>query len=104
MKKYKESIDELEKASLILDTESDIQASRYVFDIIYEINQKLVATDRYKYLVEQNKDEHWDQESQLVYKEGKVYLSENYEEEMKKNFSRCAGKKYFTDKKGGKND
>ena len=94
----------LEKASLILDTETDFAISRYVFDIIYEVNQKLVATDRYKFLVEQNKDEHWDQESQLVYKEGKVYLSDDYEEEMRKNFSRCAGRMYFANKKDKPND
>ena len=104
LKKYKESIDELEKASLIVDTQTDIAISKYVFDIIYEVNQKLVATDRYKYLVEQNKEEHWDQESQLVYREGKVYLSDDYEEEMKKNFSRCAGRMYFANKKDKHND
>lgn len=95
LNKYKESMDELEKASLIVDTETDIAISKYVFDVIYEVNQKLVASDRYKYLVEQSKDEHWDQTSQLVYKEGKVYLSDDYDEEMKKNFSRCAGRSYF---------
>lgn len=97
LKKYREALDELEKAGMIVDTTTDIRQSGYVFNILNEVSQKMVAQEEYKHIVEQVTDETAWENSQVTYIHGKVVANDEYEKNMVKEFSKCTGKKIFED-------
>ena len=93
MKRFKESYNELEKAVLIMDVNGDAKTSRYIFDILNEVSQRLVVSGDYNYLVEHLSDESKD--GNLTYIDGKVVVSDEFDEAMNNNMEVCEGKNLF---------
>lgn len=93
MKRFKESYNELEKAVLIMDVNGDAKTSRYIFDILNEVSQRLAVSGDYNYLVEHLSDE--SKEGNLTYIDGKVVVSDEFDEAMNNNMEVCEGKELF---------
>ena len=93
MKRFKESYNELEKAVLIMDVNGDAKTSRYIFDILNEVSQRLAVSGDYNYLVEHLSDESKD--GNLTYIDGKVVVSDEFDEAMNNNMEVCEGKNLF---------
>ena len=93
MKRFKESYNELEKAVLIMDVNGDAKTSRYIFDILNEVSQRLAVSGDYSYLVEHLSDESKD--GSLTYIDGKVVVSDEFDEAMNNNMEVCEGKNLF---------
>jgi len=88
--KYRESLDEFEKASLILDLEGNANISRYVFDILNEVYQRVVISEGgTQYLIEHS-DKNFKQDSGITYIKGKMVVSGDFDKAMLKNFKTCA--------------
>lgn len=91
-KVYDQSVSELEKAALILDTSTHSINSRYVFDVLREVNQKAINQKRYYHLVENiddKKDEKVENGVQLTYVNGKVVISEELDNAILENMRYC---------------
>lgn len=95
MKKYKESIDEFKKAGLILDTKGDGVKTRYIYDILNDTVQQMIATNDYNALVEHIDQEMAAFDRETTYVGGKLVLAGDLDRAMVKNFRTCASKKYF---------
>lgn len=94
MKRFKESYNELEKAVLIMDVNGDAKTSRYIFDILNEVSQRLVVSGDYNYLVEHLSNEEA-KDGNLTYIDGKVVVSDEFDEAMNNNMEVCEGKNLF---------
>lgn len=99
MKQYADSIEEFKKAGLILDVRGDGNKTRYIYDVLNEVNQKYAVSEEYANLREKLKD---DPESQspskeITYINGKMVLKDEFDGAVIKNFKTCANKKYFED-------
>ena len=97
LNKLEESIDELKKAGLLLDTKGDGMKSRYIYNVLNDVTQKMIHNNDYNYLVE-----HIDTETDILnrditYVGGKVVVSSDLDRAMVKNFKKCASKKFFED-------
>ena len=94
MRHYREAYKELEKATLIVDVSGDANKSRYIFDVLNEVSQRIVRSGDYKYFVEHlDKDEY--QEGQITYIKGKVVISEQLDKAIYDNMKKCEGEKFF---------
>lgn len=94
MKRYRESISELEKAALLLTEQpdsSELQAI-YIFNLLNEVS-RYYATEE-KPLNEPDRGESIGG-LKYPYVNGRVALDENFDKAMLKNFKTCAGFDYF---------
>ncbi len=85
---------EFKKAGLLLDSIGDNVKTRYIYDVLSDVNQKIAinSSDEY-YKKIKEKDEQM--LSQQKYKAGKLLLDESSEEELIEHFSICANRKLF---------
>lgn len=123
LKKYPESIAELEKASLIVDNTGDPYIARYLFDVMSTVTEKYASVNENEDGTHpkmkpsmlpdemQNKDyktphisaeEVEDMDDPLgshyiTYINGKAAPAKDADKYFKKSFARCTGKKYFED-------
>lgn len=116
MKYYRESLEELEKAALLVSTANSTVNAEYIFGILSEVSHSYidfrndpeylkqcdndnqdVEFKKKKKHKKKDKDENKEEEISFVYinNEGKVTPNSNLETLMKKNMSECAGYKYF---------
>lgn len=96
MKQYKESVDEFKKAGLILDVKGDGVKTRYIYDLLNDTVQKMIANeDDYKFLLEHIEEENRQFESEITYIGGKVVVADELDRVMVKNFKNCASREYF---------
>lgn len=124
IKKYPESIQELEKAASIVDSTGDPYISRYLFDVMSTVTEKyasvnenddgthpnlayqkhgllpdemLVEGRRKPHIIaEEVQDENDDLgRSHITYVNGKIVVSDEDDAFFKKSFSKCTGKKFF---------
>ena len=95
MKRFKESYNELEKAVLIMDVNGNAKVSRYIFDILNEVSQRLVVSGDYNYLVEHLSNGETSKDGNLTYIDGKVVVSDEFDEAMNNNMEVCEGKNLF---------
>ena len=101
MKKYGASIEEFKKAGLILDISGDGNKTRYIYDVLNEVNQKYSVSQEYINLVERL-DEAKEKETSapqkgITYVKGKMLVTDEFDGAMVKNFKTCANKQYFED-------
>ena len=100
MKLYPDSMEEFKKAGLILDIDGDSIKTRYIYDVLSDVTQKMVAQGDYQYLVEHlnddvvRKDKY--NENELTYVGGKLVVSEEFDRAMLKNFRKCAAGSVFS--------
>jgi len=85
---YSESAKELEKAGLILDAKGDSYTTRYIYDVLSEVNQKAVAEKEYNYLVERI-DKEPDNYDRITYLNGKVVVTEELDKAIVENMRKC---------------
>lgn len=93
LKYYKESLDELEKASTLIST-SDTGISsrqRYIFDVMNDVSRTILASADNS-LVEKVGDDS-SENSKITYVNGKMVMSDDLDKAIIKNFKICAAKK-----------
>ena len=96
MEKYPQSAEEFKKAGLILDSISDNVKTRYLYDVLSEVNQRIAITNDEGYFKKLKEDEEKNLSSK--YKAGKLIIdldSKGKDDELLKNFSICEGKEFF---------
>ena len=90
MKYYKESLEELEKAtSLITNSDGTTNRQRYVFDVMNDVTRTILSGNESKTLVEKVDDEP-QSINNLTYVHGKLVASEELDKAIIKNFKTCA--------------
>ena len=98
MKLYRDSLEEFKKAGLILDIDGESTKTRYIYDVLSDVTQKMVQQGDYKYLVE-HIDEKGHKEgynqAELTYVGGKLVVSEEFDRAVLKNFRTCSAKVHF---------
>lgn len=101
MKYYKESLDELEKAtSLITDSEGASARQRYVFDVMNEVTRIILSENEKKYMVDRIADPGDKVEvktNAVTYVNGKLVMTDDLDKAVIKNFRTCGSKKIFLD-------
>lgn len=86
LKFYEESLDELEKATMLITTNEGVSnRQRYIFDIM----NKLTG------LILENEKNNSDASSNLTYIDGKLIKAEELDKAILQNFRTCSGKKIF---------
>lgn len=99
LRMYKESLDELQKATVLVYTTNSGSAantSTYVFDVLNEVSEALIANDEYNFLVE--KVDNGPVSEQITYVNGKIVATDALDRAMLKNFSTCKTEEYFSGK------
>lgn len=94
MKKYSDSAEEFIKAGLLLDSKGDSNKTRYVYDVLNEVNARLALDPDYLPL-KQKLDEEEFGNGKVTYIHGKLVISEEFDKAMFKNFKTCANKELF---------
>lgn len=96
LKMYKEAFNELEKATILITNDnSNSNSSSYVFDVMNDVSQTLVAHDQYKYLVDKVDNE--SSSGEVTYVKGKIVPTDALDRAMLNNFKTCESKNYFED-------
>lgn len=105
LKYYKESLDELEKATTLITSSSDgvSERQRYVFDVMNDVTRTILANSDSK-MVEplledknKNKKKKSDEESKITYVNGKLVMSDDLDKAIMKNFKVCKAKNILKD-------
>lgn len=97
MKYYKESLDELEKATaLITDSQGNSNRQRYVFDVMNDVTRTILSDSEKDYMVDKVADED-KLSSGVTYVNGKIVYSDALDKAILKNFRTCGSKKIFLD-------
>ena len=94
LKYYKESLDELEKATTLIGAGDGYNVSsrqRYVFDVMNDITKTILANSNSD-LIEKLSDEPT-QSSNVTYVNGKIVLTDELDQAIVKNFKVCGAKK-----------
>lgn len=96
MKFYKESLDEMEKATtLITDKEGASARQRYIFDVMNDVTRTILSENEKKYMVDKIDEERVN--TPVTYVNGKLVSSEELDKAIIKNFRTCGAKKLFLD-------
>lgn len=119
IKKYRESIEELEKAALLVDNTHDPYVARYMFNVMSTVTEKYYAQNenedgthtnhgilpdemlkegaRTPHIVSDRIEDENDPlgRGSITYINGKVVATEEAEKYLRKNFGKCTGKKIF---------
>ena len=96
MKYYKESLDELEKATaLITETDGATNRQRYIFDVMNDVTRTILSDTEKKYLLDRiNKDDDVGK-SGITYLHGKIVASDELDKAILKNFQTCGSIELF---------
>lgn len=95
MREYRDSVEEFKKAGLILGIKGEGNKTRYIFDVLHSINQRLAQDPLYKdHLFEDSTTS-----GKMTYINGKLVVSEEFDNAMMKNFKTCAHKEAFEESK-----
>ena len=101
MKYYQASLDELEKATiLITDREGSSARQRYVFDVMNDVTRTILSDNEQKYMVDRIAD--GDEKvnvlnNSVTYVGGKIVSTGELDKAIMKNFKTCGSKKIFLD-------
>lgn len=95
MKMYADSIEEFKKAGLLLDSNGDSNKTRYIYDVLNEVNQKYSITEEYREMIKRLNESDDINKERITIVGGKVVIADEFDGAMVKNFKTCANKKYF---------
>ena len=95
MKDLQGASEEFKKAGLLLDSKGDNNKTRYIYDILSQVNQKIAINSDSDYYKKLREDEEKNNISK--YKAGKLVidLEEDKNDELIKSFKYCAGREIF---------
>ncbi len=93
MKDYKNAQEEFKKAGLLLDSIGDSEKTRYLYDTLSEVNQKIALFAPKGYFKKLN--EELESKNKSTYRAGKLVWDTKDDEELIKNFKICAGHDIF---------
>lgn len=93
LKMYKESYNELEKATILVTNGQSSNNTGYIFDVLNDVTRMLVSHDEYEYLVEKFDNEPVGQG--VTYVNGKIVATDALDRAMLKNFSTCNTEDFF---------
>ena len=98
MHDYVGAANEFKKAGLLLDTVGDNSKTKYIYDILSEVNQKIAITSDKDYFKKLREEE--ERNSVSKYKAGKLVidLEADKNDEFIKSFQTCAGREVFVGK------
>ncbi len=89
-KNYHASLDEFEKAGLLLDLSGDANISRYVYDVMNDVFQRIILTENSsQYLIERS-EQSFNQKRGVTYIKGKLVIADEFDKDMLKNFKTCS--------------
>ncbi len=94
MKRYRDSISELEKAAILINespSSSDLQTA-YIFNLLNEVSRTFINSDEYG--VEKLTDKPTGSIS-YTYVNGRIVADDDFDKAMEKNFKTCAGFETF---------
>ncbi len=91
LKYYKESLDELKKATTLVTNTGVSSRQRYIFDVMNDVTRTILASADNE-LIEQIYDDESDN-SQLTYVNGRIVYSDDMDKAIMKNFGVCTAKK-----------
>lgn len=112
LKYYKESIVEMQKATLLLtEAEGATNRQKYVFDVLNDISRRYMETKDVLYPVVENTSNEEEKdgkkieetapselmEGSVAYVGGNLVLNDDFDKAMMKNFGTCAAEKYFSE-------
>ncbi len=95
MKDYRGAAEEFKKAALILNSKNEPDKTRYIFDILDEVNQKIAIFNDKEYF---EKIKEQEENTPNEYKAGKLIIDENNktkQKELIEYFKICEGRKVF---------
>lgn len=95
MKDYRGAAEEFKKAALILNIKNDPDKTRYIFDILSEVNQKIAIFSDKEYF---EKIKEQEENTPAKYKAGKLVINDTdkkIQEELIEDFKICEGRKVF---------
>ena len=98
---YQGAKEEFKKAGLLLDTKGDSEKTRYIYDILSQVNQKIAIHSDKDYFKKLKEEE--EKNAIYEYKAGKLVLdseSKTQKEMFLESFKTCAGKKTFMGDEG----
>ena len=95
MKDYKGAAEEFKKAGLLLDSVGDNTKTRFIYDILSEVNQKIAITSDKDYFKKLKEEE--EKKDVSKYKAGKLVIDfkEDKNDEFIKSFATCSGREVF---------
>ncbi|MBQ4646024.1 MAG: tetratricopeptide repeat protein [Candidatus Gastranaerophilales bacterium] len=95
MKDYTGAASEFKKAGMLLDSTGDNYKTRYIYDILSEVNQKIAINNDSDYFKKLREEE--DKKSVAKLKAGKIVFDyeDDDNDEFMKSFSTCAGREIF---------
>lgn len=87
--KFFDSIEELEKAGLILDSKGDSYRTRYIYEILNEVNQRAVLKEGFKNFVKMSEKKVVYKPYEIKYINGKVVISDRLDSTIWNNLKTC---------------
>ena len=96
MKDFEGAASEFKKAGMLLDSVGDNVKTRFIYDILSEVNQKIAITSDSEYFKKLREDE--ERATVGKYKAGKLVIDlegKDKNDEFLKSFSTCAGREIF---------
>lgn len=87
--KYFESVEELEKAGIILDSKGDSYRTLFIYDVLNDISQRAVRTEGLSSFVK-NSEKNLDYKPyEIQYVDGKVKISDKLDKRILENMKSC---------------
>ena len=95
MKDYAGASEEFKKAGLLLDSKGDSNKTRYIYDVLSQVNQKIAILNNDDYFKKLKEEK--EKENVAQYKAGKlvINLDDDKNDELIKSFKYCAGREIF---------
>lgn len=95
LKDYEGAASEFKKAGMLLDIIGDSNKTRYIYDVLLEVNQKIATTSDSEYFKKIREEE--ENKAYVKYQNGKLVLDLDVDknDEFIKSFGICAGHEIF---------
>lgn len=94
LKEYTGSAEEFQKAGLILSSKGENEKTKYIYDILNDVHQKMVINSTSAYDEKIKKAQETEAQNSK-YKAGKLLIDMSSDDELKEYFGTCANKELF---------
>ncbi len=93
---YKESLIEFEKAGMLLDARGDVTKTRYVYDVLNEVNQRLATEGEYEFLRTRTEG-YQPVKEEVILHNGLVVVDRHDDVQLRRFLKDCPTKQLFKD-------